>query len=153
MGSPSRALIIEEHLDKTPIPFKLSSERGFMTITGRYRGVPVSIVSTGMGFPNTDFFVREVRECLSGDMLVVRLVNFFSPRLTLLMSSLLALVHAARLSTFLPDPWWSPMLALLSIGIGTTTSLTGTRHNNHISSRNRFVHDTNGRTLKSDISC
>jgi len=26
-----------------------------------------------MGFPNTDFFVREVRECLTGDMLVVRL--------------------------------------------------------------------------------
>ena len=44
-----------------------------MTITGRYKGVPVSIISTGMGFPNTDFFVREVRECLHGDMLVVRL--------------------------------------------------------------------------------
>ena len=50
-----------------------------MTITGRYKGVPVSIVSTGMGFPNTDFFVREVRECLSGDMLVVRLVNSSAP--------------------------------------------------------------------------
>jgi uridine phosphorylase len=74
VGSPSRALVIAEHLDKTPTPFKLTSERGFMTITGRYKGVPVSIVSTGMGFPNTDFFVREVRECLSGDMLVVRLV-------------------------------------------------------------------------------
>lgn len=50
-----------------------------MTITGRYKGVPVSIVSTGMGFPNTDFFVREVRECLSGDMLVVRLANPSAP--------------------------------------------------------------------------
>lgn len=73
VGHPSRALIIEEHLDETPVPFKLTSERGFLTITGRYKGVPVSIVSTGMGFPNTDFFVREVRECLTGDMLVVRL--------------------------------------------------------------------------------
>ena len=73
VGHPSRALILEVHLDKTPSPFKLTSERGFMTITGRYRGTPVSIVSTGMGFPNTDFFVREVRECLAGDMLVVRL--------------------------------------------------------------------------------
>lgn len=45
-----------------------------MTITGRYKGVPVSVVSTGMGFPNTDFFVREVRECLTGDMIVVRSV-------------------------------------------------------------------------------
>lgn len=74
VGSPSRALIIADHLDKTPTPFKLTSERGFTTITGRYKGVPISIVSTGMGFPNTDFFVREVRECLSGDMLVVRSV-------------------------------------------------------------------------------
>jgi hypothetical protein len=73
VGHPSRALIIAEHLDKTPLLFKLTSERGFVTITGRYRGIPVSIVSTGMGFPNTDFFVREVRECLTGDMLVVRL--------------------------------------------------------------------------------
>lgn len=73
VGHPSRALIIEGHLDKTPVPFKLTSERGFVTITGRYKGVPVSIVSTGMGFPNTDFFVREVRECLTGDMIVVRL--------------------------------------------------------------------------------
>ena len=77
VGHPSRALIIEELLDKIPPPFKLSSERGFMTITGRYRGIPVSIVSTGMGFPNTDFFVREVRECLTGDMLVVRLGGLF----------------------------------------------------------------------------
>jgi len=79
VGAPSRALIIAKHLDKTPVPFRLTSERGFMTITGRYKGVPVSIVSTGMGSPNTDFFVREVRECLSGDMLVVRLVISSSP--------------------------------------------------------------------------
>ena len=79
VGSPSRALIIADHLDKTPAPFKLTSERGFTTITGRYKGVPISIVSTGMGFPNTDFFVREVRECLSGDMLVVRSVISSAP--------------------------------------------------------------------------
>lgn len=73
MGHPSRALVIGEYLDKSPAQFKLTSERGFITITGRYKGVPVSVVSTGMGSPNTDFFVREIRECLTGDMLVVRL--------------------------------------------------------------------------------
>lgn len=45
-----------------------------MTITGRYLGVPVSIVSIGMGHPNMDFFVRETRECLRGDMVVIRYV-------------------------------------------------------------------------------
>lgn len=74
MGSKSRAQSIASFLDATPAPFKVSSERGFITITGRYKGVPLSIVSIGMGSPNVDFFIREVRECLSGDMVVVRFV-------------------------------------------------------------------------------
>ena len=62
-------------LDDLPKPFELFSERGFLTITGRYRGTPVSIISIGMGYPSMDFFVREVRECLIGDMVVVRSVK------------------------------------------------------------------------------
>ncbi|TFL00369.1 purine and uridine phosphorylase [Pterulicium gracile] len=73
VGSPSRARTISTHLDALPTPFVLSSERGFLTITGRYKGIPVSIVSIGMGHPNMDFFVREVRECVRGDMIVVRI--------------------------------------------------------------------------------
>ncbi|KAJ7595323.1 nucleoside phosphorylase domain-containing protein [Mycena floridula] len=73
VGSPSRAKAIATHLDQTPEPFQLLSERGFNTITGRYQGVPVTIISIGMGAPNMDFFVREARECLSGDMLIIRL--------------------------------------------------------------------------------
>ena len=83
-----------------------------MTITGRYKGVPVSIASIGIGFPNMDSFVREVRECLSGDMLVVRSV-ISAPIATLLMCSILASVHVALLSTSPPDPWWSLRLALV----------------------------------------
>ncbi|KAF5346483.1 hypothetical protein D9756_010040 [Leucocoprinus leucothites] len=73
VGSPSRAQSIAKFLDHSPRPFELFSERGFLTITGRYSGTPVSIVSIGMGNPNMDFFVREIRECLEGDMVVVRL--------------------------------------------------------------------------------
>ncbi|KAJ7929579.1 nucleoside phosphorylase domain-containing protein [Mycena leptocephala] len=73
VGSPSRAHTVASHFDAAPKPFELASERGFLTVTGRYKGVPVSVVSIGMGHPNVDFFVREVRECLSGDMLIVRL--------------------------------------------------------------------------------
>ena len=75
MGSPSRAHGIAAYLDPVPRCFVLTSERGFTTITGRYKGIPISIVSIGMGSPNADFFVREVRECLSGDMVVVRSVT------------------------------------------------------------------------------
>ncbi|KAJ3574597.1 hypothetical protein NP233_g1667 [Leucocoprinus birnbaumii] len=73
VGSPSRARTIAGFLDQNPQPFELFSERGFLTITGRYSGTPVSIVSIGMGNPNMDFFVREARECLKGDMVVIRL--------------------------------------------------------------------------------
>ena len=50
----------------------MSSERGFLTITGRYKDVPISIVSIGMGYPNMDFFVREARESLIGNMVIIR---------------------------------------------------------------------------------
>lgn len=85
VGSPSRAeaiaLLLDqvEHSDAhgdvygpSPAIFRLASDRGFLTVTGRYRGVPVSIVSIGMGYPNMDFFVREVRECVEGDLVIVR---------------------------------------------------------------------------------
>lgn len=85
VGSPSRAETIARLLDQgehsdhhgdvyRPVPavFRLASERGFLTITGRFRGVPISIVSIGMGYPNMDFFVREVRECVEGDLVIVR---------------------------------------------------------------------------------
>ncbi|KAF9472641.1 uridine phosphorylase [Pholiota conissans] len=73
VGTPSRANIIASHLDAQPKLFVLSSERQFMTITGRYKGVPISIVSIGMGSANMDFFVREIRETVSGDLMIIRL--------------------------------------------------------------------------------
>lgn len=41
-----------------------------------YSGVPISIVAIGMGAPNADFFVREARECIIGDMVIVRYVVY-----------------------------------------------------------------------------
>jgi uridine phosphorylase len=72
VGSPSRATGIASFLDNNPKPFVLSSERGFLTVTGRFKGTPISIVSIGMGSPNMDFFVREIRECITGDIAIVR---------------------------------------------------------------------------------
>ncbi|KAG2130287.1 purine and uridine phosphorylase [Suillus bovinus] len=73
VGSTSRAESIAKMLDASPKIFSLYSERGFLTITGCYKSVPISIVCIGMGAPNADFFIREVRECLCGDMLIIRL--------------------------------------------------------------------------------
>ncbi|KAF8587464.1 purine and uridine phosphorylase [Ramaria rubella] len=73
VGPPSRAKSIATLLSPYPPPFVLESERGFLTITGVYDGVPISIVAIGMGAANADFFVREARECVTGDMVIVRL--------------------------------------------------------------------------------
>lgn len=58
---------------------EVHSERGFLTLTGTYKSVPISIVSIGMGAPNMDFFVREGREILDEDgqeeMIVIRLAS------------------------------------------------------------------------------
>ena len=81
MGDPARARTIAKYLDPVERAdlssghekagtqhghFALYSERGFLTITGTYKGTPVSIVAIGMGAPNMDFFVRECREIVEG---------------------------------------------------------------------------------------
>lgn len=64
VGSEKRALMLAEYL-APPAPgrglFMLESSRGFLTITGRFLGVPLSIVVTHMGLANADFVVRENR--------------------------------------------------------------------------------------------
>lgn len=52
--------------------FAHCSSRGFLTITGTYDGVPVSIVAIGMGVAMMDFFVREVRMVTEGPLTIVR---------------------------------------------------------------------------------
>ncbi|KAG8998130.1 hypothetical protein FRB94_007186 [Tulasnella sp. JGI-2019a] len=73
VGDPSRAKRVAQFLDAKPEPFTLLSDRGFLTITGTYQGIPVSIIAIGMGIANMDFFVRECRESVVGDMAIIRL--------------------------------------------------------------------------------
>lgn len=48
------------------------SHRGFLTFTGRYGGVPISVISIGMGYPNMDFLVRELRAIIVGPLVLIR---------------------------------------------------------------------------------
>jgi len=72
VGDPSRALKLAEHFEGGRESVKVESDRGFLTLTGIYKGVRLSIVAIGMGFANMDFFVRECRECVDGDMFIIR---------------------------------------------------------------------------------
>ncbi|KAF8308984.1 purine and uridine phosphorylase [Clavulina sp. PMI_390] len=75
VGDPARATSIAQLLGPLPESnrtLRVESERGFLMYTGLYKGVPLSIVAIGMGFANMDFLVREGRECVDGDMYMIR---------------------------------------------------------------------------------
>ncbi|CEG83839.1 hypothetical protein RMATCC62417_17708 [Rhizopus microsporus] len=76
VGDHVRAKRIAQLLDSEeeaghPV-FEKLSQRGFLTITGRYKGVPVSIIAIGMGNSMMDFFVREARASTEGTLAIVR---------------------------------------------------------------------------------
>ncbi|KAJ1909023.1 hypothetical protein IWQ60_011402 [Tieghemiomyces parasiticus] len=75
VGDPDRADKFAAFLDQTrdgqPL-FRHQSHRGFYSITGTYRGVPVSLVAIGMGMSMMDFFVREVRAVTTGPLAIIR---------------------------------------------------------------------------------
>jgi uridine phosphorylase len=51
----------------------VTSSRGFVTHTGTFAGVPLTICATLMGFSNMDFVVRELHAVVAGPMAVLRL--------------------------------------------------------------------------------
>lgn len=72
VGDVGRAERISKLLDGGKGSIKVTSSRGFVTHTGTYKGVLVSIVATGMGTPMMDFVVRETREVVKGPMAFLR---------------------------------------------------------------------------------
>ena len=59
-GDPARAELIAGHFDEAR---KVASNREFTTFTGKTRGVPVSVTSTGIGGPSTVIAVEELVRC------------------------------------------------------------------------------------------
>lgn len=54
-------------------PLSRRSKRGFITHTGTFNGIDVSIIMINMGYPNMDFLVREVRAVTEGPLRIIRL--------------------------------------------------------------------------------
>ncbi|GAK65578.1 purine and uridine phosphorylase [Moesziomyces antarcticus] len=73
VGDQVRAHRIAKAFDGGKPLFEFSSQRNFLTLTGTFQGVPISIVAIGMGFSVVDFFVRECRAVVEGEMIIVRL--------------------------------------------------------------------------------
>ncbi len=79
VGDPRRAELLSEMLDSDSPVFKHTSNRGFHTFTGRFNGVPVSVIAIGMGVAAMDFFVREAEHIIDAPMAVLRLGTCGSP--------------------------------------------------------------------------
>lgn len=72
VGDPNRALKISKALDKdTPVIVR-QSNMIFCTYTGKYKGVPVSIIATGMGFAMAELMVVQARAVTEGPLTIVR---------------------------------------------------------------------------------
>ncbi|MCR4428839.1 MAG: nucleoside phosphorylase [Caldiserica bacterium] len=56
-GDPERCILIADHLEN---PQLVSSNREFVTYTGKYRELTVSVVSTGMGCPSAAIALEEL---------------------------------------------------------------------------------------------
>ena len=72
VGDPNRALEFSKALDKdTPVSIRQSSMI-FCVYTGKYHGVPVSIIATGMGFAMAELLLVQARAVVEGPMIVIR---------------------------------------------------------------------------------
>jgi len=80
VGEVRRAALLANFFDDPAKSFSISSSRGFVIHTGRIKGVPVSIVATGMGVPMIDFLVREARAVVDGKMVMARFGTCGSPQ-------------------------------------------------------------------------
>ncbi|GAA5899862.1 hypothetical protein JCM6882_005452 [Rhodosporidiobolus microsporus] len=72
VGDPARLHRFKTFLDAEPVPFEHTSARGYTVVTGKYKGVEVSLVAIGMGVAMVDFFVREVRAVTTGELAIIR---------------------------------------------------------------------------------
>lgn len=61
VGDLHRAWKLSRFFDKPETCVKVVSTRTFRTFTGTFRGVPVTLVATGMGTAMMDFVIREIR--------------------------------------------------------------------------------------------
>lgn len=80
VGDKSRANIVSSFFDTPEKTFVFESSRGFTTHTGKYNGVPLTVMSIGMGTSMVDFMVRESRAIVSGPIAIIRLGTCGTPK-------------------------------------------------------------------------
>ena len=75
-GDLERARLISTYMDN---PRHVASSREFNTYTGAYQGVPVSVISTGVGAPSASIVVEEAIEVGARNMIRVGTCGALQP--------------------------------------------------------------------------
>jgi uridine phosphorylase len=99
-----------------------NSTRGFVTYSGNYKGVPVSVIVTGMGIAMMDFVVRESTFHISSKVSFIRLGTCGILKASTKPGSLIVASHARYLSQNYDFPNGEPYL--LSEKIQSSVELT-----------------------------
>lgn len=76
VGDPARTETVAKHFDE--ITFK-TSNREIHTITGRYKGTPVTVISTGIGTDNTEIVLTELHILNEYDVAAAEWKKQFEP--------------------------------------------------------------------------
>lgn len=80
VGDLGRAKKFSQYLDSDTELIVVNSSRGFLTFTGKFKGIFVSIIGTGMGTAMIDFTIREVRAVVDGPMYFIRIGTCGTPQ-------------------------------------------------------------------------
>eukprot|EP00752_Nemacystus_decipiens_P002898 g2696.t1 len=102
VGSEGRGEILASLLTETTVT---RSKRGFVTHTGKFNGVAVSVILINMGYPNMDFLVREVRAVTAGPLRIIRLGSCAGLRPDLPVGTVAVASEGSLLVSQNPDAW------------------------------------------------
>jgi uridine phosphorylase len=72
VGDPNRAAKLRDLLDKDSPVITRQSNMIFAVYTGKFHGVPVSIIATGMGFAMIELLIVQARAVTEGPLTILR---------------------------------------------------------------------------------
>lgn len=72
VGDPNRAHKLMGYFDKDSEVIVRQSNMIFVVYTGKYHGVPISVVGTGMGFAMVDLLLVQARAIIDGPIYIIR---------------------------------------------------------------------------------
>ncbi|EGU35254.1 nucleoside phosphorylase [Vibrio scophthalmi] len=129
-GDPWRIEVIKEYLDN---PVQIAFAREYNTYTGTYKGVPVTVTSTGIGAPSAAIAMEEMYEC--GMEVAVRMGTTMSLNDDLLGKFIIpigAMREESTSETYVPSTYPAVADFELIQAMNKATTMLGSQYDNGI---------------------